>query len=202
MILKRLFDLVLGTAALLAALPVMLAVAAAVRIALGRPVLFIQSRAGRGGRAFRLFKFRTMIMSDRAWDPATDAERLTPLGRWLRRWSLDELPQLWNVVKGDMSLVGPRPLPVHYLPRYTPAQARRHLVRPGITGLAQINGRNATTWAERLAFDVRYVDGWSLWLDITILARTARLVVGGRGVNARGEATMAEFTGTEETPGV
>jgi lipopolysaccharide/colanic/teichoic acid biosynthesis glycosyltransferase len=193
---KRLLDLLLASIGLLLALPLIAAVAIAVRVVLGAPVFFVQERAGLGGRPFRLFKFRTMTPTvQSAPNGQSDAARLTPLGRWLRRWSLDELPQLWHVVTGEMSLVGPRPLPIAYLSRYTPAQVRRHLVRPGLTGLAQVNGRNATTWPERLAYDVWYVDHRSLRLDLSILLRTVRLVLAGSGVSATGEATMPEFTG-------
>jgi sugar transferase EpsL len=196
-IMKRLLDIVLASFGLLITLPLILTVAVAVRFVMGRPIFFVQERAGLGGQPFHLFKFRTMApTAGAAWDPSSDAQRLTPFGRWLRRWSLDELPQLWHVVKGDMSLVGPRPLPTTYLPRYSPTQARRHLVRPGLTGLAQINGRNATSWSERLAFDVWYVDHRSVLLDLRILIRTVRLVLGGGGMNAAGQATMQEFTGT------
>jgi lipopolysaccharide/colanic/teichoic acid biosynthesis glycosyltransferase len=189
-------DFVLASLGLLLTLPFMLAAALAVWVVMGRPIFFVQERAGRGGRPFRLLKLRTMTtLPAQPGNPPGDEHRLTPLGRWLRRRSLDELPQLWHVIKGDMSLVGPRPLPTTYLPRYSPTQARRHLVRPGLTGLAQINGRNATTWPERLAFDVWYVDHQSLLLDFRILVRTVRLVCVGVGVSAPGQATMREFTG-------
>jgi lipopolysaccharide/colanic/teichoic acid biosynthesis glycosyltransferase len=194
--LKRLLDVTVAGAALLVGAPVLAGVALAVRTRLGAPVLFRQRRTGRGGAPFTLLKFRTMRPAPPgAWDPSTDATRLTPLGRALRRWSLDELPQLWNVLAGDMSLVGPRPLPMEYLPRYSARQARRLAVTPGITGWAQVNGRNATDWPERFELDVWYVEHRSLALDLRILARTAWQVVAGRGVTQSGEATMREFTG-------
>ncbi|MEW6271698.1 MAG: sugar transferase [Thermodesulfobacteriota bacterium] len=188
---KRALDLALALPLLaVAALP-MLAIALAVRAADGAPVLFRQSRPGLGGRPFTLLKFRTMRSGG---EP--DAERLTPIGRLLRAASLDELPQLWNVVRGDMSLVGPRPLLPQYLERYTPRQARRHEVRPGITGLAQVEGRNALDWDERLELDVRYVEQRSLALDLRLLARTVAAVVSRRGISAAGHVTMPEFLGS------
>jgi len=194
---KRALDLGLAGLGLVLTAPLLLAVGAAIRLGMGSPVIFVQERAGLGGRSFRLYKFRTMRQAARpGLEVQSDAERLTPLGRWLRRWSLDELPQLWNVWRGDMSLVGPRPLPVRYLPRYTPLQARRHEVPPGITGWAQIHGRNAQTWPDRLALDVWYVDHRSLGLDLSILAHTVTRVLGGRGVSAAGGATMEEFRGS------
>jgi lipopolysaccharide/colanic/teichoic acid biosynthesis glycosyltransferase len=193
---KRGFDIVAATVALVVALPILAVLAVAVRVSMGRPVLFRQRRPGRNGRPFEMVKFRTMLPAtgpSRA--VANDAGRLTPLGRFLRRTSLDELPELINVLAGDMSLVGPRPLLMEYLDRYTPEQARRHLVRPGITGWAQVNGRNALTWEQRFALDTWYVDNWSLRLDLKILAMTVRQVVTGRGVSAEGHATMPDFTG-------
>lgn len=191
---KRAFDLAAAGAALVVLAPVLAAVAVAVRIGLGSPVLFRQPRPGLHGEVFTLTKFRTMC-DDVGPDgmPLADAERLTRLGRWLRATSLDELPELVHVVRGQMSLVGPRPLLVDYLDHYTPEQARRHDTRPGLTGLAQVEARNATTWAARLATDVRYVDEWSFGLDLRILARTVRTVVTGAGVAQEGEATMARF---------
>jgi sugar transferase EpsL len=194
---KRALDLALAGMGLVVTAPLLLAVGVAIRVAMGSPVLFVQERAGLGGRAFRLYKFRTMRpAASPEHEVQTDAERLTPLGRWLRRWSLDELPQLWNVCRGDMSLVGPRPLPVRYLARYTPLQARRHEVPPGLTGWAQIHGRNAQTWAERLTLDAWYVDHRSLGLDLSILARTVSRVLNGRGVSGAGGSTMEEFRGS------
>jgi lipopolysaccharide/colanic/teichoic acid biosynthesis glycosyltransferase len=190
---KRAIDIGVASISLLALAPVLLALALAVRATMGAPVLFRQRRTGRGGRPFTLLKLRTM----RAGRPGTpDAARLTRLGRWLRAWSLDELPQLWNVLRGDMSLVGPRPLLPEYVPRYTPEQARRHEVRPGLTGLAQVSGRNALSWEEKFALDVRYVDERSLALDLRILWRTVVAVVRREGVSAAGHATMPEFLGS------
>ena len=194
---KRLLDVGLAAPLLvLVALP-MVAIAAAIRLS-GAPVLFRQHRIGRGGRVFTLLKFRTM----RPGAPGEpDAVRLTRLGRRLRALSLDELPQLVNVLRGEMSMVGPRPLLPQYLDRYTPRQARRHQVLPGITGLAQVEGRNALTWERRFELDVWYVDHASLWLDLQILGRTIVTVLGGRGVSALDHATMPEFAGTPDAPG-
>lgn len=190
----RVIDVILAPLVLLAVWPVLVAVALLVRLRLGRAVLFGQERAGLDGRPFVLRKFRTMTDDrDTVGNVLPDAERLTAFGRWLRSTSLDELPELWNVVRGDMSLVGPRPLPLAYLPRYTPVEARRHGVRPGLTGWAQVNGRNSTTWEERLAMDVWYVDNRSLWLDVRILVKTVIIVLRRDGINADGEATMAEL---------
>jgi sugar transferase EpsL len=175
---------------LLVCLPLLAMVALIVRVALGRPVLFRQRRPGRGGAPFDLLKFRTMREG-----VGEDAERLVRLGRLLRSTSLDELPQLWNVLRGDMSLVGPRPLLMQYLERYTKEQSRRHEMKPGLTGWAQVNGRNALGWESRLALDVWYVDHWSLALDLRILARTAQTVVARRGISGEGSATMPEFRG-------
>ena len=190
---KRGLDLALAAAMLIVLSPAMLAVSVALALAAGRPLLFRQTRTGLGGRPFVLYKFRTMKPSANA--SATDAERLTPLGRVLRESSLDELPELWNVLRGEMSLVGPRPLLPSYLERYSPEQGRRHEVRPGITGWAQIHGRNDTTWDERLARDVWYVDHRSLLLDARILLRTVLLVLRREGIAASGHATMPEFRG-------
>jgi len=171
-------------------------VALAIGFTMGRPVIFSQVRPGIHGKLFRLFKFRTMrepiFEADRL---STDAERITALGRFLRATSLDELPELWNVLVGDMSLVGPRPLLTEYLPLYSPEQARRHEMRPGLTGWAQINGRNAITWDERFRLDVWYVDNWSLGLDIRILMGTFVKVILREGISAEGQATMSRFTG-------
>ena len=193
---KRVLDVAAAGVLLLALSPVLAAVAVAVRLGLGSPVLFRQTRAGWAARPFTLFKFRTMLdVKGADGAPLPDDRRLTPFGRRLRRTSLDELPELWNVLRGDMSLVGPRPLLVDYLPRYSPEQARRHTVRPGITGWAQVNGRNATTWEERFRLDVWYVDHVGLQLDLRILARTLWDVLTGAGVSAAGHATMPEFQG-------
>ncbi len=167
-------------------------VAVAVLLIEGRPVFFRQLRAGKGGRAFMMYKFRTMREGE-----GSDAERMTVLGALLRRTSLDELPQLWNVLKGDMSFVGPRPLPVRYLPRYSPVQARRHEVRPGITGWAQVNGRNSLSWEEKFRYDVEYVDSRSLAMDAKIIALTFAHVLFPSGISHEGEATMSEFMGPE-----
>ncbi len=198
---KRVFDLAVSVPLLVASLPVLGVTAAAVARRLGRPVLFRQRRPGRSGRPFELLKFRSMTPVDPAAGRTDDASRLTTFGRWLRASSLDELPSLWNVVRGDMSLVGPRPLLMAYLPLYTPEQARRHEVRPGLTGLAQIAGRNAISWDQKLAFDVRYIDTRSMWLDMKILAATIRVVIGRRGVSADGHPTMTEFAGTDAPSG-
>jgi sugar transferase EpsL len=173
--------------------PVLAALALLVRLSLGRPIFFRQQRPGLHGRPFGLFKFRTMKDGS-----GSDEERLTPVGRFLRAWSLDELPELWNVLKGDMSLVGPRPLLMQYLPRYTPRQARRHEVKPGLTGWAQVNGRNAVSWDEKFELDVWYVDNWSLWLDACILGRTVWQVMRREGISHEGHATMTEFMGSAD----
>jgi lipopolysaccharide/colanic/teichoic acid biosynthesis glycosyltransferase len=194
---KRPLDLAGAVLGLVLLLPLLAIVGCAVRIAIGSPVLFRQWRAGLRGAPFRLVKFRTMTDArDGAGQPLPDGERLTPIGRLLRAASLDELPGLWNVLTGDMSLVGPRPLLLEYLDRYTPAQARRHEVRPGITGLAQVSGRNALGWEEKFALDVRYVDECSLRLDVLILARTAGAVLRARGISRSGHATSPGFTGS------
>lgn len=188
---KRLFDFCGALVLLVVLSPLLLGLAVAVRVNLGAPVLFRQRRPGRGGRIFTVVKFRSMRdAADAAGRPLPDAERLTPFGRRLRASSLDELPELWNVLRGEMSLVGPRPLLVEYLDRYTPEEARRHNVRPGLTGWAQIHGRNATTWDERLKLDAWYADNHSLRLDLHILWRTIALVCSREGITAPGEATM------------
>ena len=196
MILKRTLDVVVSAVVLaVAALP-MAAVALAIRLTMGAPVLFRQERPGRDEATFTLLKFRTMRDPRPGEDAlATDAERLTGLGRWLRRTSLDELPTLWNVLRGDMSLVGPRPLLVAYLDRYSPTQRRRHEVKPGVTGLAQVEGRNELSWEQQFELDVWYVDHRSLRLDLSILARTVTAVFSGRGVSQEGRATRDEFLG-------
>lgn len=194
---KRAMDLALATTILLSLLPLLLGIWLAVRWMMGKPVLFRQRRPGLHGRPFVLYKFRTMS-DDR--DPhgvlKLDAMRMTPLGRLLRRMSLDELPQLWNVIRGELSLVGPRPLLMEYLERYSPVEARRLDVPPGITGWAQVNGRNSITWEEKFAFDVWYVDNWSLWLDFWILFLTVVRTIRGQGISADGHATMPEFMGS------
>jgi sugar transferase EpsL len=195
--LKRVLDVLGASAALVVLSPLLAVVAVLVRARMGPPVLFRQLRPGREGRPFELTKFRTMT-DQRGPDGALlpDAQRLTALGRFLRRTSIDELPELVNVVRGDMSLVGPRPLLMEYLPRYSPEQARRHEVRPGVTGWTQVNGRNALTWEEKFALDVWYVDHRSTRLDLEILGRTVSQVLGGRGVSAPGHATMEPFRGS------
>jgi lipopolysaccharide/colanic/teichoic acid biosynthesis glycosyltransferase len=196
---KRVFDFVTASLALLLLALPLLALAWLIRRKLGSPVLFCQVRPGLQGRPFTMVKFRTMT-DERGSDGALlpDAQRLTPFGRFLRASSLDELPELWNVLKGEMSLVGPRPLLMEYLPLYTPEQARRHAVRPGITGWAQVNGRNAISWADKFALDVWYVDHRSLWLDVQILWRTVRKVLVRDGISAPGDATMPKFEGINE----
>ena len=195
--LKRLVDIVASAAVLVVLSPVLAVTALLVRIKLGSPVLFRQVRPGLDERPFGLIKFRSMTDArDAHGELLPDARRLPPFGRWLRSTSLDELPELWNVLRGDMSLVGPRPLLMQYLPLYSPEQRRRHEVRPGLTGLAQVEGRNALTWDEKFAADVRYVDRQSLWLDLTIIARTVTMILRRDGISAPGEATMPPFTGT------
>lgn len=197
--LKRVFDVVIALLGILLLAPVMACIAFFVLIAMGPPVLFRQERAGKDGKPFILYKFRTMLdLKDERGQPLPDEERLTPLGKFLRSTSLDELPELWNVLKGDMSLVGPRPLPVRYLERYTREQNRRHEVKPGITGWAQVNGRNALSWEEKFRYDVWYVDNWNLWLDLKILALTIFKVLKREGISAAGHATMPEFMGGKD----
>lgn len=198
---KRIFDLLLVTFSAPIWFPVLATVAVLVRIKLGTPVFFRQRRPGLHGRIFEMVKFRTMTdQRDAHGNLLPDAVRLTPFGRFLRSASLDELPELWNVLRGDMSLVGPRPLLVQYLDRYSPRQARRHEVRPGLTGLAQVMGRNALSWEEKFEWDVRYVETQSLWLDWKILFLTVKAVVFRTGISAAGEATMPEFMGSRDRP--
>lgn len=193
---KRCADIGVAAVALLVAAPLLLLVALAVRVNLGSPVLFRQRRPGLNGRPFTMVKFRTMRDANgRDGRPLPDTERLTPFGKLLRSTSLDELPELWNVLHGEMSLVGPRPLLMEYLDRYTPEQARRHEVRPGVTGWAQVHGRNALSWEERFRLDVWYVEHRSLRLDLQILIRTFSMVLCRTGVTANGEATMSVFEG-------
>lgn len=196
--LKRAFDVTVAAASLLLLSPLLLGVALVTRLRMGSPVLFRQCRAGRGGQPFRMLKFRTMRAPASTEDPvASDAERLTRLGDALRRTSLDELPQLWNVLRGEMSLVGPRPLLVEYLSLYTPEQARRHDVRPGITGWAQVHGRNALTWEQKFALDTWYVEHRTFELDLKILALTVVKVLSTSGISQPGHATAARFTGNK-----
>lgn len=194
---KRFVDLLVASLALLVLAPVFVVVAVLVRRRLGSPVLFRQLRPGRHGMPFEMIKFRTMrdaVGADAR--PLPDEARITPFGRWLRSTSLDELPELWNVLRGDMSLVGPRPLLMEYLPLYSPEQFRRHEVRPGITGWAQVNGRNAISWEEKFRLDVWYIDNRSLWLDLRVILMTLRRVWARDGISAEGEATMPRFEGS------
>jgi lipopolysaccharide/colanic/teichoic acid biosynthesis glycosyltransferase len=195
-------DLVLTIPGFLLISPVLAIIAGLVRLRLGAPVLFRQVRPGLRGDPFMLFKFRTMVdTADAAGRPLSDEARLTGLGRWLRSFSLDELPELVNVLRGEMSLVGPRPLLTAYLDRYTPHQARRHEVLPGMTGWAQVNGRNALTWERKFEFDVWYVDHWSLWLDLKILATTLLKTLTREGISPPGQATAEEFWGSDDGSG-
>lgn len=195
---KRSFDIAGSLLGLLLLSPVIAIVAWQVRCKLGSPVLFRQTRPGLNGKPFQMVKFRTMKDAvDAQGNPLPDSERLTPFGQFLRSSSLDELPELWNVLKGDMSLVGPRPLLMEYLPLYSPEQSRRHEVRPGVTGWAQVNGRNSLSWDEKFKLDVWYVDNRSLWLDIKILFLTVKKVLVRDGISAEGEATMSRFMGND-----
>jgi sugar transferase EpsL len=197
--LKRIQDFIAALIAIILLSPVWLVVAFLVRLKLGSPVLFCQQRPGLNGKLFTIYKFRTMISKthDESGNSLPDDKRLTPFCLWLRSTSLDELPELFNVLKGDMSLVGPRPLMTKYLGRYTPTQARRHEVKPGITGWAQIHGRNNITWEEKFEMDVWYVDHWSLWLDIKILFCTLWQVINLQDIAKQGHATVDEFMGTK-----
>lgn len=197
---KRVFDLAFSLIVLVVLTPLMGGIALLVRARIGAPVLFRQQRPGLHGKPFMLFKFRTMTGArDTTGDLLPDAQRLTPLGRFLRRTSLDELPQVFNILLGEMSWVGPRPLVMQYLDRYTPEQMRRHEVRPGLTGWAQVNGRNAISWEEKFALDVWYVDHWSLGLDFKIMGMTAWQVLVRRGISQPGQATMEEYMGSPTT---
>ena len=196
---KRPQDFLCALAAIIVLSPVLLVTAILVRIKLGSPVLFTQERPGKDGKVFKLYKFRSMLPPKEGQDdPKYDAERLTPFGKLLRSTSLDELPELFNMLKGDMSVVGPRPLLVRYLDRYNEHQARRHEVRPGFTGLAQVHGRNAISWEEKFDWDVQYVDHITFLGDWKIIFETVRTVLKREGISAAGEATMGEFMGTEE----
>jgi lipopolysaccharide/colanic/teichoic acid biosynthesis glycosyltransferase len=198
---KRLFDSTVSLAGLILLSPLLLLLAACIRIKLGSPVLFSQIRPGKDGKPFRMIKFRSMTDArDADGNLLSDAERLPPFGHFLRASSLDELPELWNVLKGDMSLVGPRPLLMDYLPLYRPEQYRRHAVRPGITGWAQVNGRNAISWEEKFAYDVWYVDNHNIFMDIKILALTAKKVFLKDGISQEGQATMEPFRGYAKKP--
>lgn len=196
---KRILDIIAAVVALLLFLLPILVVALIIRLKLGGPILFVQQRPGRDGKPFKMVKFRTMRDAfDAEGMPLPDAERMTAFGSFLRSSSLDELPELWNVLKGDMSLVGPRPLLMEYLPLYSPEQYRRHEVRPGVTGWAQVNGRNTLSWEEKFRLDVWYVDNRSIWLDCKIIFLTLRKVLVRDGINAEGEATMIKFTGKRQ----
>ena len=197
--LKRTFDIFASLCGLILLSPVIAIVAWQISRKLGSPVLFRQLRPGKDGKPFKMIKFRTMLDAlDAEGNPLPDAERMTPFGSFLRSSSLDELPELWNVLKGDMSLVGPRPLLMEYLPLYSAEQFRRHEVRPGVTGWAQVNGRNSISWDSKFKLDIWYVDHQSFWLDIKILYLTVLKVVVRDGVNQEGEATMSVFTGNED----
>lgn len=199
---KRLLDLAMTIPALILLSPVLALLALLVRLKLGSPVLFRQQRPGLHGRPFTLLKFRTMMdLRDKDGNPLPDEDRLTPFGQFLRSTSLDELPELFNVLKGEMSVVGPRPLLMRYLDRYSPEQVRRHEVKPGITGWAQVNGRNALTWERKFDLDVWYVDHQSLWLDLKIIALTGRKIIIREGITWEGHATGYEFMGTAKHGG-
>ncbi len=196
---KRMLDVLFALSLIIVLSPLLLVIALVVRWSLGSPVLYAQQRPGLNEEAFTLLKFRTMRdANDAHGNPLPDADRLTTIGRLLRSWSLDELPELWNVARGDMSLVGPRPLLMQYLPLYNSSQRRRHEVRPGITGWAQVNGRNAVAWEERFKMDVWYVENRTLWLDFKILYMTLIRVIRREGISAKGEATVSVFKGTRE----
>ncbi|WP_166512696.1 sugar transferase [Desulfallas thermosapovorans] len=196
---KRTMDFLISLIGLIVIFPILAIVAILIRLNMGTPVIFRQVRPGLHGKPFTMYKFRTMKDErDGQGNPLPDEQRLTRLGRFLRATSLDELPELWNVLKGDMSLVGPRPLLMEYLDRYTPEQARRHEVKPGITGWAQVNGRNAVSWEERFKLDIWYVDNWGLRMDIKILWLTLLKTIKREGISAQGHATMPEFKGQEQ----
>jgi len=197
--LKRIFDILASAFGLLLLSPVILIVAWQVSRKLGSPVFFRQTRPGLHGKPFEMVKFRTMLdAQDENGNPLPDSERMTSFGRFLRSTSLDELPELWNVLKGDMSLVGPRPLLMEYLPLYSQEQYRRHDARPGVTGWAQVNGRNAISWEDKFRLDVWYVDNQSLWLDVKILFLTVKKVLVRDGISGEGEVTMSKFTGSKD----
>ncbi|ONG38527.1 sugar transferase [Alkanindiges hydrocarboniclasticus] len=197
---KRLLDIIIALTALLLLSPIYLLVAYKVKKNLGSPVLFRQVRPGLHGKPFEMIKFRTMRDAvDAQGNPLPDSERLTPFGQMLRATSLDEMPELWNVIKGDMSVVGPRPLLMEYLPLYSPEQAKRHNVRPGMTGYAQVNGRNAIGWDEKFKLDTWYVENQSTWLDFKIMFKTVHKVLSKDDISAEGEATMSKFTGSAKS---
>ena len=195
---KRLFDIIASASGLIFLSPVFLILIYLIRKNLGEPVFFTQERPGKDGKPFKMIKFRSMRDAvDKDGNPLPDSERLTPFGKKLRATSLDELPELWNVLKGEMSLVGPRPLLMSYLPLYNDFQFRRHEMRPGVTGWAQVNGRNALSWDEKFAHDIWYIDHYSFWLDMKILFLTVKKVFIKEGISAEGEATMPYFTGND-----
>ena len=195
---KRLFDIIASASGLIFLSPVFLILIYLIRKNLGEPVFFTQERPGKDGKPFKMIKFRSMRDAvDKDGNPLPDSERLTPFGKKLRATSLDELPELWNVLKGDMSLVGPRPLLMSYLPLYNEFQNRRHEMKPGVTGWAQVNGRNALSWDEKFAHDIWYIDHYSFWLDMKILFLTVKKVFIKEGISAEGEATMPYFTGND-----
>ena len=195
---KRLFDIIASASGLIFLSPVFLILIYLIRKNLGEPVFFTQERPGKDGKPFKMIKFRSMRDAvDQDGNPLPDSERLTPFGKKLRATSLDELPELWNVLKGEMSLVGPRPLLMSYLPLYNEFQNRRHQMRPGVTGWAQVNGRNALSWDEKFAHDIWYIDHYSFWLDMKILFLTVKKVFIKEGISAEGEATMPYFTGND-----
>ncbi len=197
-LLKRMMDIFASCLGLVIIAPILLVVAILIRYKLGSPVIFRQTRAGYQGQPFEILKFRTMTNThDADGDLLSDEDRLTSFGEFLRRWSIDELPQLWNVLRGDLSLIGPRPLLMDYIDLYTPQQARRLEMKPGVTGLAQVNGRNMLTWEQKFAFDIHYVDHASVWLDLTILLKTVKKLVRPHGVSQPGHATAEAFTGTQ-----
>ena len=196
---KRLLDFICALLGLLVLLPVIVVVAILIHRKLGSPVFFRQTRPGLNGKPFKMVKFRTMLdATDKHGNPLPDDQRMTPFGSFLRATSLDELPELWNVLKGDMSLVGPRPLLMEYLPLYSKEQYRRHDARPGVTGWAQVNGRNAISWEDKFRLDVWYVDNQSLWLDVKILFLTVKKVLVRDGISGEGEVTMSKFTGSKD----
>ena len=198
-VLKRIIDIIGALVGLIVSSPIMLIVSLIIYLTMGRPVFFKQLRPGLNGKPFVIYKFRTMLdLKDKDGNLLPDEKRITAIGRFLRSTTLDELPEFWNVLKGDMSLVGPRPLLVEYLPRYTPEQARRHNVKPGMTGWAQVNGRNAITWEEKFKLDVWYVDNWNIPLDLKIIFLTILKVFKREGVSAEGYATMPEFVGSKD----
>jgi sugar transferase EpsL len=196
---KRLFDIISSAAGLIAISPLLVVLALLVRLKLGAPILFRQQRPGLGGEAFVIYKFRTMTdQRDASGNLLPDEQRLPAFGRFLRSTSFDELPEVLNVLKGDMSIVGPRPLMMKYLSRYSPEQTRRHEVKPGITGWAQVNGRNAISWEDKFKLDVWYVDNWTFWLDMKIILRSVLMVIAKEGITQQGRATMDEFMGSQQ----